>query len=256
MPSQSRTPELLGVIPAAGSGVRAKPYSYEMHKGMFPIGGKPNIEHLICNMRDNFEIREVVIVLGYMADSIRQYFGDGQEFGVSIHYAENQHLDKGWAWSVLLAEPFLKGRHACVMLCDEFYLNTNHDELANFPYHEHDVVVATQSGVEPEKIQKNFSVERDGQRVIRLVENPVSIPNDMLGMANFIVSPTVLTKLRYAYEHGRPSIEFVNFIDELIRGGYSVAAFDLEGHYINLNDVASLEAAQDLAIQTQSQPSL
>ncbi len=240
---------LLGVIPAAGSGVRARPYSYEMHKGMFAIDGSPNIERLIVNMRDNLGIDEVVIILGYMADSIREHFGDGSDFGVRINYVENQHLDKGWAWSVLLAKSYLAGRHACVMLCDEFYLDTNHDELAKVPYHEHDVVVATQRGATPELIKKNFSVERDGDRVVRLTENPVSVPNDILGMANFIVAPQVLDMLEDAYDSGRPTIEFVNFIDELIRDGLSVVAFDLEGHYVNLNDVSSLEAAQDLAIR-------
>lgn len=247
--NKSTASPLLGVIPAAGSGVRARPYSYEMHKGMFAIDGRPNIERLIANMRDNLGIDEVVIVLGYMADSIRDHFGDGSDFGVRINYVENQHLDKGWAWSVLLAKSYLAGRHACVMLCDEFYLDTNHHELAAMPYHEHDVVVATQRGATPEIIKKNFSVERDGDRVIRLTENPVSVPNDILGMANFIVAPRVLDLLEQAYDSGRPTIEFVNFIDELIRDGLSVVAFDLDGHYVNLNDVASLEAAQDLAIR-------
>ncbi len=41
----------------------------------------------------------------------------------------------------------------------------------------------------------------------------------------------------------------MNFIDDLIREGHSVAAFELSGHYVNLNDVASLEAAQDAAIR-------
>ena len=59
----------------------------------------------------------------------------------------------------------------------------------------------------------------------------------------------MFSKLEDAYDRGRPSVEFVNFIDELIRDGHSVSAFDLSGEYLNLNDVSSLEAANDMAIR-------
>lgn len=243
------TAPLIGIIPAAGSGIRARPYTYEQHKGMFLIDGEPNISRLISIMRDDMGIEEIVIVLGYMADTIREHFGDGSAFGVRINYVENHHLDKGWAWSVLLAKPFLAGRHGCVMLADEFYLESNHAELAAFGYAEFSAVCTVKSVEDPELIKRNFSVEKDDRRVIRLVENPISTPNDLLGMATFIVSPDVIQLLEEAYDSGRPSIEFVNFIDELIRDGHQVAACELSGDYINLNDVASLEAAQDLAIR-------
>ena len=244
------TASLLGIIPASGSGVRARPYSYEVHKGMFLIDGEPNISRLISIMRDQLDIEEIVITLGYMGDSIRDTFGDGKGFGVRINYVENQHLDKGWAWSVLLSKPYLAGRHACVMLSDEFYLGTNHRDFAKCPYDESMAVVAVKRVDDPELIKKNFSVECDGSRVIRLVENPVNITNDILGMANFILAPEVFELLEAAYDSGRPSVEFVNFIDELIRDGHNVSLYELTGHYINLNDVASLEAASDLAIRT------
>lgn len=242
-------PALLGIIPAAGSGVRARPYTYEIHKGLFAIDGEPNLQRLVRIMRDEMGIDEIVITLGYMGDAIREAFGDGSAFNVKINYVENQHLDKGWAWSVLLAKPYLAGRHACVMLADEFYLNTNHADLVKFPYEEHSAVVGVQQTDDPELIKKNFSIELNGSRVVRLVENPSNIPNNTLGMANFIVSPEVIDLLEKEYDKGRPSIEFVNYIDELIRDGHSVSSFDLEGEYINLNDVSCMEAASDLAIK-------
>ena len=93
-------------------------------------------------------------------------------------------------------------------------------------------------------------MERDGSRIIRLVENPVSTPNDLLGMATFVVQADVMAELEAAFEGGRSSLDFVTFVDDLIRNGQTVGAFDLEGDYINLNDVASMEAAQDAAIRS------
>ena len=244
---------LIGIIPAAGSGIRARPYTYEQHKGMFLIDGRPNLLRILDTMQQDLGIEEVVIILGYMGDSIRERFGDGADRGLRIHYVENQNLDKGWAWSVLLAKPFLAKRHGCVMLADEFYLNANFEELRSFPYDKYSVVCCVKETENPEEIKRNFSVERVGDRVVRLVEKPAGLPNNLLGMATFIVSPEVFKLLDLEYQKGRQSIEFVNFVDELIREGHQVGAFELSGHYINLNDVASLGAAQDLAILTRLQ---
>lgn len=241
---------VLGIIPAAGSGIRARPYTYEVHKGMFVIDGKPNIERHIDLMRDEMKIEEVVIVLGYMGDAIQSYFGDGTDFGVRVQYVENQHLDKGWAWSVLLAKPYLAGRKACVMLADEFYLDSNIGEFADFDLDTYSVAFPVKSVTDSSLIKKNFSVERDGSRVIRLVENPVALPNDLLGMASFMIHPTIMQELESAFESGRTNLDFVTFVDDLIRSGKLVGAFDFSGEYINLNDVASLEAAQDVAIRS------
>jgi UDP-N-acetylglucosamine diphosphorylase / glucose-1-phosphate thymidylyltransferase / UDP-N-acetylgalactosamine diphosphorylase / glucosamine-1-phosphate N-acetyltransferase / galactosamine-1-phosphate N-acetyltransferase len=244
------TTPMIGIIPAAGSGVRARPYTYEQHKGMFYIDGRPNLLRIIDTMQHELGIKEIVIVLGYMGDSIREHFGDGSDRGLRINYVENQNLDKGWAWSVLLAKPFLAKRRGCVMLADEFYLNANFDELKAFAHEDYAVVCTVKETNDPEEIKRNFSVERIDDRVVRLVEKPISLPNNLLGMATFIVAPEVFKLLEEEYDKGRQSIEFVNFVDELIRDGHQVASFSLSGHYINLNDVASLEAAQDLAIVT------
>lgn len=240
---------MIGIIPAAGSGVRAKPYTYEVHKGLFVIDGRSNLHRTIDIMRDDLGIHDVVITIGYMGDAVKAAFGDGSAFGVSITYVENHHLDRGWAWSVLLAKPYLAGRHACVMLSDEFYLGHNLAELPASPWRDHTVTVAVKTTDDPEQIRRNFSVERSGDRVVRLVENPVHIPNDILGMGTFVVAPEVLRLLEAAYDR-RPSVEFVNFVDELIRDGHSVAVFDVTGEYLNLNDVSSLEFAIDLSIRS------
>ncbi len=240
---------MLGIIPAAGSGVRARPYSYEMHKGLFEIDGQPNLARTITIMRDDLNISEIVIVLGYMGDAIKERFGDGSDMDVKISYIENVHLDRGWAWSVVLAKHLLAGRHACVMLSDEFYLNTNIKDIMDCGFGEHLVTVAIKQEDDPNVIKKNFAVERNDDRIIRLIENPVTVQNNILGMATFVLDPVVFKLLEQQFDNGAPSVDFVSFVDSLIRDGHSVKAFELTGDYINLNDVPSLEAANDMAIR-------
>lgn len=244
---------LIGIIPAAGSGVRARPYTYEQHKGMFEIDGRSNLVRIMDTMQRDLGITEIVIVLGYKGNTIRDYFGDGSSRGLSIHYIENENLDKGWAWSVLLAKPFLATRIGCVMLADEFYIDTNLSDVKKLSLSDYSVVCMVKETKDTELIKRNFSVETNGSRVVRLVENPRSIPNNLLGMATFFVAPAVFNLLEKEYDSGRTSIEFVNFVDDLIREGHHVEAFWLDGDYINLNDVASLELAQDIAIRRRLQ---
>jgi NDP-sugar pyrophosphorylase family protein len=142
------------------------------------------------------------------------------------------------------------------MLSDEFYLNANFRDFAACANGDQTVTVAVKTTDDPELIKRNFSVERNGDQIVRLVESPSMVKNDILGMASFIVAPVVLDLLGQAYEKGRPTIDFVDFIDELIRDGHDVRAFDLTGDYINLNDIASLEQAMDHAIRDRLQKAM
>jgi D,D-heptose 1,7-bisphosphate phosphatase len=75
---------------------------------MAEIGGKPLLEHQIILARRH-GIEEVVFLLGYGAQKIIDYFGDGSHWGVRIrHVVEAQ--PRGAAGAVLEAWPVLEGR--------------------------------------------------------------------------------------------------------------------------------------------------
>src|SRR5690606_14416161 len=161
---QQTSKPLYGLIPAAGKGVRARPYTHEVHKGMLSINGVPNIERIINLMRNDLDIEKIIIVTGYLGDSIRSYFGDGKKFGVTIIYVENRELDRGWAWSVRLAKDFIDD-YFCIMLCDESYLNSNHKMLKDFNYREYIAVCTGLPVDDAALIRKNFAIERNENRV-------------------------------------------------------------------------------------------
>lgn len=73
------------VILAAGEGVRMRPLTWTRPKVMLPVGNKPILEHLIANLK-RAGVRDIVLVVGYRDDVIREYFGDGSGFGVAIRY--------------------------------------------------------------------------------------------------------------------------------------------------------------------------
>src|SRR5262245_4340608 len=92
-------PGLIGVIPAAGRGVRAYPYTATIPKCMLEVDGVPLVRRNVELMRDQLGIRDVRIVTGHQGDVIRRYFGNGDGFGVRISYVENTRLDLELAYS-------------------------------------------------------------------------------------------------------------------------------------------------------------
>ncbi len=80
---------LVGVILAAGKGTRMEPFSRKYPKPILPILNKPILEHQIEQMK-SLDIEEVIIVIGHLGFEITKCLGDGERFGVSIKYIEQQ----------------------------------------------------------------------------------------------------------------------------------------------------------------------
>src|SRR3989339_723079 len=73
------------IVLAGGQGLKMRPFTYEMPKGMIPINNRPVLEHIIENLRRN-DIRDIILSVGYLGRKIEEYFGDGSRFGVRISY--------------------------------------------------------------------------------------------------------------------------------------------------------------------------
>jgi D-glycero-D-manno-heptose 1,7-bisphosphate phosphatase len=74
------------VILAGGRGTRLLPLTATRPKPMVEFHGRPFLEYLIEQLREQGFTR-VLLLLGYLPDVIRDHFGDGSRFGVSIEYS-------------------------------------------------------------------------------------------------------------------------------------------------------------------------
>lgn len=76
----------------------------ELPKPMLQVRGKPVLQHIVEGLRDA-GLREFLIVVGWRADVIRDFFGNGSHFGVQIVY-ETQVVQDGTGKVVELARAF------------------------------------------------------------------------------------------------------------------------------------------------------
>ena len=235
---------LIGLIPAAGLGTRVRPYSELMPKSMLPINGIPNLQRIIELMRDQLEIHEIVIITGYCAEVIEDYFAGGQALGVVIRYVRNTALHRGLAWSILLGRELIDGPF-CVILSDECYVDSNHHELKETSIRGAFATCGVMEIDDVDLIRRNYAVALEGPRITRLIEKPRHLDNDLLGLGTFLFSPEIFAELEQAFT-GAPDeyVEFVSFLDQMCRQGREIKAFPIRANYVNINDRDSLFQAK------------
>lgn len=78
------------VIMAGGRGTRIASVASDVPKPMINICGKPILEHQIANLKE-CGLTDIILVIGYLGEKIKDYFGDGSRFGVSIEYFIEDH---------------------------------------------------------------------------------------------------------------------------------------------------------------------
>lgn len=79
------------MILAAGRGTRMRPLTDQIPKPLLPVAGQPLLFHHLRRAA-RAELREVVINLAYRGGAIRAAVGDGQAFGLTVHYSdEGEH---------------------------------------------------------------------------------------------------------------------------------------------------------------------
>ena len=112
---------------AGGKGTRIASIKSDVPKPMIKIGGKPILEYQIDNLR-RCGLTDITLVIGYLGDIIKDYFGDGSRFGVSISYFMEDH-PLGTAGALFqmpqLTDDFL-------LLCGDIILDVDFNRFIQF----------------------------------------------------------------------------------------------------------------------------
>jgi N-acetyl-alpha-D-muramate 1-phosphate uridylyltransferase len=97
---------LQAVILAGGLGTRLRPFTEHIPKAMVPVRGKPFLEHQILLLKSQ-GIEEILLLVGYRGDQIKEFFGDGSKYAIRISYSHEETL-RGTGGALKLAQPKLQ----------------------------------------------------------------------------------------------------------------------------------------------------
>lgn len=105
-----------GMILAAGRGSRMGELTAQTPKPLLRIGDRYLIEYSLLALAKT-GIKDIVINISYRAEQIRQTLGNGERYGVTIHYSEEtEALETGGG--VYQALPLLGDEPFIVLSCD------------------------------------------------------------------------------------------------------------------------------------------
>lgn len=176
------------LVLAGGEGVKFRPLTFELPKSLIPIQGKPLLEHTLIALRDQ-GLAEVYISIGHLGHKIKEYFGNGHRFGLSIHYLEQARKKPGTAQPLLEAkddfsdDPFL-------VIYGDVLTKLNFRDLLDF--HNANRCLATMALASVEKTSMWGVSAIQGNRIVNFVEKPkVQTKSHLINAGIYVLSPEV-----------------------------------------------------------------
>ena len=147
------------VILAGGLGTRLRPFTNEHPKPMYRFNNKPFIEYLVEQVK-SFGIKNIVILLGYKAQEIQDYLGDGGQYGLKIEYSvtpvEYETGNRLLSVRELLCDRFL------LMYCDN-YCPIDFDKLVRDAYKNDAAIQITAYTNRDNYTKDNLLIATDGK---------------------------------------------------------------------------------------------
>jgi mannose-1-phosphate guanylyltransferase/phosphomannomutase len=177
------------VVMAGGEGTRLRPMTASMPKPLLPIVNKPIMEHVL-RLLQRHGITETVVTVQFLASLVRNYFGDGEELGMALHYA-TEDAPLGTAGSVKNAEHLLDDGTFLVISGDAL---TDFDltDLVKF-HHDKGALVTVCLTRVPDPLEFGITIVDDDGKVQRFLEKPTwgQVFSDTVNTGIYVMEPEV-----------------------------------------------------------------
>jgi len=225
------------VILAAGRGTRMRELTAELPKPMINVRGKPVLQHIVEGLR-NAGIRDCLIVVGYRADAVRDFFGDGSRYKVAIQY-KTQTVQDGTGRVVELAQDFVGNRPFILAYGDILVDPANYKRVVDLHKDIEGLLTVTRG----EDVSKGGAVFLDDRmHLLDLREKPKpgEPPSLWYNAGLYAFRPSIFDFTAKLKPSPRGEYELTDAIRELAQSGRTVKALELTGEWADVRDPETL----------------
>jgi UDP-N-acetylglucosamine diphosphorylase / glucose-1-phosphate thymidylyltransferase / UDP-N-acetylgalactosamine diphosphorylase / glucosamine-1-phosphate N-acetyltransferase / galactosamine-1-phosphate N-acetyltransferase len=230
------------VVLAAGRGTRMRELTVDFPKPMIEVRGKPVLQHIVEGLRDA-GVRRFVIIVGYHAEMVRNFFGDGRHHNVDIEYA-TQTVQDGTGRVVNLARDFTGGSPFILSYGDILISPVNYKRLVDLPDNCEAIITVTRG----EDVSKGGAVFVNEQmELVDLREK--SQPGEVQGWSElsqhavpfynaglYAFRPSIFEFIARLEPSPRGEYELTDAIRDLAQSGKKVQALELTGEWADVRD--------------------
>jgi len=221
------------VVLAAGRGTRMRELTNDVPKPMIEVRGKPVLHHIVQGLRDA-GVRKFLIIVGYHAEAVRNFFEDGRRHNIAIEYA-TQAVRDGTGRVVNLARNFTGESPFVLSYGDILISPVNYKRIVDLPDHMEAVITVTRA----EDVSKGGAVFVNEQmELVDLREKPKpgepTSPWYNAGLYAF--RPSIFEFIAKLEPSPRGEYELTDAIRALAQSGKKVQALELTGEWADVRD--------------------
>lgn len=233
--------DVRAIVLCGGRGSRLRPLSHYIPKPMVPIGRceKPLLEYILRLMAYH-GVREVLLLIGYKGEQVRNYFRDGRFLGLNLTYVYDDPKLPGTGGAVLnaLRRGLLPEDHTYLIYYGDILSDIDLGDMVRA--HRSTGAVATLAVSTSYRLPVSVA-ELNDDRIVRFEEKPaLRLP---VGIGILVVEGEALQHLERLHEEGRELDLMRDFLPHLINLGLPVKAYITDAFWY---DVGSLEKYEKL----------
>jgi UDP-N-acetylglucosamine diphosphorylase / glucose-1-phosphate thymidylyltransferase / UDP-N-acetylgalactosamine diphosphorylase / glucosamine-1-phosphate N-acetyltransferase / galactosamine-1-phosphate N-acetyltransferase len=221
------------VILAAGRGKRMREMTAELPKPMLEVRGKPVLQYIVEGLRDA-GVRKFLIVVGYRADAVRNFFGDGSRNNIDIKYA-TQVTQDGTGRVVDLAKDFVGNTPFILAYGDILIDPANYERIVDLS-HGAEAIVSVTRGEDVSKGGAVFVNERMELVDLREKPQPGEPTSPWYNAGFYVFRPSIFEFTAKLKPSPRGEYELTDAIRELAQSAHKVQALELTGDWADVRD--------------------
>jgi len=210
------------IILAGGRGTRLAPYTTVFPKPLMPIGEMPILEIVLRQLKDS-GISRVTIAVGYLAELVKTFFGNGNKLGIHIDYSR-EGVPLGTVGPLTLLNDL---NETFILMNGDVLTNLKYKDLIQYHKEKRAILTIATKTKEVKIDLGTIEVEKPDHKIIQYNEKPVLTYQASMGV--YVFEPEAINYLIKG-EH----CDFPELVKRLIQAGESVIACPFSGFWLDI----------------------